>query len=432
MTIAVIGIIIMLALIFLGVDIGISMLIVGFFGYMIITNPTAALGVLRQVPVGRAMSFGLSVVPLFMIMGNVAFAAGVSDGLFAAADKWLRRLPGGLSCATIAGCAGFGAVCGSTVATAATMGTVAIPTMRKYGYDDSLSTGSVAVGGTLGIMIPPSTTFIVYGIMTEQSIGKLFAAGIIPGVITALLFIVSIVLRVKLNPSLAPPPDKSITWKERLYSLKHLIWIGILFAIVFGGMFSGFTTVNESAALGAGVAIVIMVIRRKFTWQAFVNVMKNSIKTAAMVYMILVGAEMFGKFLAITRLPMTLSDAIKNMAVSPYIILLIIILIYVVMGCFMDALPMITLTIPIFIPIILTLGFDPIWFGVVCVLVVQVGLITPPIGLNCFVIAGIAKDVPLPKIFKGALPFIPALLVAIVLTILIPNIALWLPNLFYV
>jgi tripartite ATP-independent transporter DctM subunit len=303
--------------------------------------------------------------------------------------------------------------------------------MRKYGYDDALSTGVVSVGGTLGIMIPPSTTFIVYGIMTEQSIGRLFAAGIIPGIVTALLFMTTVVVIVKLKPGSAPKTTEGFTWGERIQSLKGLFWIIILFGVVFGGLFSGLTTVNESAALGAFCALVIMIVRRKFTGRSILKVMKDSIKTTAMVYLILIGAEMFGKFLAITRLPMTLADMIREMNVSPYVVMFIIIVIYAVMGCFMDALPMITLTIPIFIPIILELGFDPIWFGVVCVLVVQLGLITPPVGLNCYVIAGIAKDVPLSKIFRGSAPFIPALLVSILLVILFPEVVLWLPNLIY-
>ena len=430
-TIAVLGIIVLLVLLILGMDIGLAMLLTGTVGYMLITNFNAAMGVLRQAPATQASNYALCVIPLFIMMGNFCFASGMSEGLFDVGDKWLSKMPGGLSCATVAACAGFGAICGSTTATAATMGVVAIPTMRKYGYADSLSTGAVSVGGTLGIMIPPSTPFIVYGIMAEQSIGRLFAAGVIPGIMTAILCMVVIVVLVLRNNSLAPSTNRKISWKDRLVSLKGLFWVAILFIIVLGGMFTGFFTVNEAAAFGAFGGLVIMAIRRRLTWQSFLAVMKDTIKTTAMSYVILVGADVFSKFLAISKLPMTLAHFIDGLDVSRYIILFVIVLIYAVMGCFMDALPMITLTVPIFLPIMTSLGFDPIWFGVICVLVMQLGLITPPVGLNCYVIAGVAKDVPLSTIFKGSLPFVPAILAAVILVTAFPQIATWLPTLIY-
>ena len=430
-TIAVLGIVVLLVLLILGMDIGLAMLLTGTVGYMLITNINAALGVLRQAPATQASNYALCVIPLFIMMGNFCFASGMSEGLFDVGDKWLSKMPGGLSCATVAACAGFGAICGSTTATAATMGVVAIPTMRKYGYADSLSTGAVSVGGTLGIMIPPSTPFIVYGIMAEQSIGRLFAAGVMPGIMTAILCMAVIVFQVLRNKSLAPSTNRKITWKDRMVSLKGLFWVAILFIIVLGGMFTGFFTVNEAAAFGAFGGLVIMAIRRRLTWKSFLAVMKDTIKTTAMSYVILVGADVFSKFLAISKLPMTLANFIEGLDVSRYIILVVIVLIYAVMGCFMDALPMITLTVPIFLPIMTSLGFDPIWFGVVCVLVMQLGLITPPVGLNCYVIAGVAKDVPLSTIFKGSLPFVPAILAAVILVTVFPQIATWLPTLIY-
>lgn len=430
-TIAVLGIVVLLVLLILGMDIGLAMLLTGTVGYMLITNINAALGVLRQAPATQASNYALCVIPLFIMMGNFCFASGMSEGLFDVGDKWLSKMPGGLSCATVAACAGFGAICGSTTATAATMGVVAIPTMRKYGYADSLSTGAVSVGGTLGIMIPPSTPFIVYGIMAEQSIGRLFAAGVMPGIMTAILCMAVIVFQVLRNKSLAPSTNRKITWRDRLISLKGLFWVAILFIIVLGGMFTGFFTVNEAAAFGAFGGLVIMAIRRRLTWKSFLAVMKDTIKTTAMSYVILVGADVFSKFLAISKLPMTLANFIEGLDVSRYIILVVIVLIYAIMGCFMDALPMITLTVPIFLPIMTSLGFDPIWFGVVCVLVMQLGLITPPVGLNCYVIAGVAKDVPLSTIFKGSLPFVPAILAAVILVTVFPQIATWLPTLIY-
>ena len=427
-TLAIIGIIVLLILLFLGMDIGMAMLLVGGVGYLLCTNLSATIGMLRQVPVTTAANYSFCVIPLFIIMGNFAFASGMSDGLYDAADKWLNRLPGGLACASIAACAVFGAICGSTAATAATMGIVAVPAMRKYGYSPKLATGSVSVGGTLGIMIPPSTPMIVYGIMAEESIGQLFAAGVIPGIVLAILCIITIVIWVKIDPSLAPSTDRKVTWKERLVSLKGLVWVVVLFGIVLGGTFSGFFTVNESAAIGALASLIIMAIRRRLTWKSFLSVMKDSVKTTAMVYIILIGAEVLSKFLAVSQLPMTLANYIEGLNVSKYLILLGIVLIYAVMGCFMDALPMITLTVPIFYPIVTGLGFSGIWFGVLCILVMELGLITPPVGMNCYVLSGIIKDVPLGQIFKGSIPFIPAILIAILLVVIFPELATWLPS----
>jgi tripartite ATP-independent transporter DctM subunit len=427
---AVIGIIVMLVLMFIGMNIGLAMGLVGFVGYWSVINFKAAMGVLQTVPATQASSFSLTVIPLFILMGNFAFASGMSNGLYNAANKWLNRLPGGLSCATIAACAGFGAICGSTAATAATMGTVAIPEMRKYGYDDSLSTGAVSVGGTMGIIIPPSTPMIVYGIIAEQSIGRMFAAGIIPGIILAVFLCATVVLQVKLNPKLAPPME-SFTWRERFESLKGLAWMIILFAGVFYCMFSGIFTINEAAAGGAFLAMVITFITGRLNRKTFMAVMKDTVKTTAMTFLILIGAVTFGNFMAITGLPMSMARTISEMAVSRYLVFALIVVIYLVLGCLMDALPMIMLTVPIFLPIVTELGFDPIWFGIMVIFVMQLGLITPPVGLNCYVISGIAKDVPLPKIFSGSLPFVVPLLLIIAVCTAFPVLVTWLPDILY-
>ena len=427
-----IGIVVMLVLLFLGMHIGLAMMAVGFFGYWLASgNLNAALGVLRQVPATTASSYSLCVVPLFILMGNLAFAAGMSDGLFNAGDKWLGKLPGGVACATVAACAGFGAICGSAPATAATMGVVAIPKMRSFGYDDALATGTVAAGGTLGILIPPSTPMIVYGIMAEASIGRLFAGGVIPGILLALLFMITIWIELKLFPKHAPSTDRVITWKERFSSLKGLIWVVILFGVVLGGMFSGFFSVNESAAIGALVAFIIMLIRRRFTWKGFLSVITSSLKQACMVYLVIMGADVLGKFLAITGLPATLASFVGGLNVSRYLVIVGIIIIYAVMGCFMDALPMITLTAPIFLPVILSLGFDPIWFGILCVIVMELGFITPPVGMCSYVISGVVKDVSLKTVFSGAVRFIPAIIICALLILAFPNLVLWLPTLLY-
>jgi tripartite ATP-independent transporter DctM subunit len=427
---AIIGIVVMLTLMFLGMNVGLSMALVGFVGYWSVINFRAALGVLQTSPATQAATYSLTVIPLFVMMGNFAFASGMSKGLYSTANKWLNRLPGGLSCATMVACAAFGAICGSTAATAATMGTVAIPEMRKYGYDDRLSTGSVSVGGTLGIIIPPSAPMIVYGIIAEQSIGRLFAAGIIPGVILTVFLCLTVVVLVKHNPALASKGER-FSWRERFASLKDLFWMFVLFAGVFYSMFSGIFTINEAAAGGAFLAMLITLITGKLDFKTFMSVMKDTVKTTSMTYLLLIGAVIFGNFLAITRLPMTMASTIASLQVSRYLIFAFIVVIYGILGCLMDALPMIMLTVPIFLPIVIQLGFDPIWFGVMIIFVMQLGLITPPVGMNCYVISGIARDVPLQTIFRGSMPFIIPLLLAITVCTAFPILATWLPTVFY-
>ena len=426
--VACIGIVILLILMFNGMNIGWAMLLVGFFGYAYVVNFNAAVGVLATVPTTQAATYSLTVIPLFILMGNFAFAAGISSGLFGACEKLLHRVPGGLACASVGASACFGAICGSTQATAATIGTIAIPEMRKYGYDDSISCGSVAVGGTLGIMIPPSSPMIVYGLLAMVSIGKLFSAGILPGILEAVLCIITIVVLAKINPKLVPERTH-YTARQLLRSLIGLIPMVILFGIVFVGMFSGWFTINEAAAAGAVVALLMMIILRKFTWRSFCSVMKETVKTTGMTYLILIGAVVFGNFLTITNMPSNLARAVAGLDVNRYVIFAIIVAIYFVMGMLMDALPMMMLTVPIFLPIMDQLGFDPIWFGVIIIVVMQLGLITPPVGSSCYVISGIARDVPLTKIFKGALPFCIPLLLTIIILAIFPQIALWLPNL---
>lgn len=426
--VAVLGIVILILLMFNGMNIGWAMLLVGFFGYAYVVNFNAAIGVLATVPTTQASTYALTVIPLFILMGNFAFASGISSGLYNACNKLLAWLPGSLSCATIGASACFGAICGSTQATAATIGVIAIPEMRKYGYDDSLSCGSVSVGGTLGIMIPPSSPMIVYGLLAMCSIGKLFSAGILPGILEAVLCMATVFVLSKINPKLVPGRSH-YTGAEILKSLVGLIPMIILFGIVFVGMFSGWFTINEAAAAGAVIALVIMIVLRKFSWKSFFGVMKDTVKTTGMTYLILIGAVVFGNFLTITNMPANLARMVASLDVNRYVILAIIVAIYFVMGMLMDALPMMMLTVPIFLPIMTQLGFDTIWFGVIIIVVMQLGLITPPVGSSCYVISGIAKDVPLMTIFKGSLPFCIPLLLTIVILAIFPQIALWLPNL---
>ena len=429
--IAALGVAVFLVLILLGMNIGLALLLVGFVGYAVVINPAAALTVLRTEPFTQGASYAMIVIPLFIMMGNFAFRAGLSSSLYNAANKWLSRVPGNLAAASVAACAGFGAICGSCAATCATMGTIAIPEMRKNNYADTLSTGSVAMGGTLGILIPPSTPMVLYCIMAETSIGAVFSAGVLPGIMLAVLCILTIVIIVKLDPSKAPAPWKC-SWKERFKSLIGLIGVVILFGVVLGGMFAGFFSVNQAAAIGAFLAFLLMLWQQKgFNKKDFMAAMKDSVTTFSMTFLIVIGASIFCKFLAVTQMPMILAEAIGNMNVSPYIILLLITLIYIFLGAIMDELPMIMLTVPIFLPIMEELGFHPIWFAIYIVLVMEMGAICPPVGLNCFIISGIAKDIPLARIYKGILPFMITIVAAIVIITAFPDIVLILPRLFY-
>ena len=352
----------------------------------------------------------------------------MSGGLYNAANKWLSWLPGGLACANVAACAMFGAICGSLAATTATMGTIAVPEMRKHGYDDGLSCGSVAAGGTLGILIPPSTCLIVYGIAADEAIGPLFMAGVIPGIITTVLMIITIVFWVKMKPGTAPGSDH-VSWKERLVSLKGLIGIVVLFGITFGGMFGGLFTINEAAGVGAFLGAVLMIINRQMTWKNLKDSLISTLKTTGMVYLLLMGANILVAFLAASKIPAFLSTTVIGWDISGYLLIAGITVFYLILGCFIDGISIILLTVPIFLPILVAYGFSPIWFGIVVTLASQVGAITPPVGFNCYVLAGTVKDVPLSKIFRGSVPFVVPLVIMIVIVTFVPQLALWLPGL---
>ncbi|MCD7861722.1 MAG: TRAP transporter large permease [Oscillospiraceae bacterium] len=428
--IAILGVCVMIALILMGMNVGMSMVLVGFAGLLAVKGWTGALGFLRQVPATQAMTYSFTVIPMFVLMGNAVFRSGISDGLFDASRKWLSCVPGNLACASVVASAIFGAICGSTIATTATIGTVALPKMREAGYSEKLAAGVICIGGGIGIMIPPSTPMIIYGVATENSIGELFAAGILPGILMAVLYILTIIIMVKLDPSLAPVSTKC-SWAERFKSLRHLVGIVILFLIVLGGLFSGIFTVNEAAAIGALASLVLMFFRHSFTWRNFYNVIMDTITTSGMVLLLVIGASVFGSFLTVTKLPTTLASWLTGLDVSRYVVLLLLIVIYFILGMIMDELPMVLLTIPIFYPVITSLGFDSIWFGVIIILVTALGNITPPVGVCCFVLSGIAKDIPLTTIFRGIWPFVMVLLLTIVILTIFPSIATWLPSLLY-
>ena len=429
-TIGIIGIIVLIVLLYSKMPVGFAMGFLGLIGFSYVVNFDAGLNLLARDVWDVFSSYNLTVIPLFVFMGQIAFHAGISRRLYDSAYVLLGHRRGGLAMTTVGACAGFSAICGSTNATAATMATVALPEMKRYGYDMGLATGTVAAAGSLGILIPPSVIFIVYGILTEQSIGKLFAAGILPGILLCLLFLLTIHLRVLKNPSLAPPGPKS-NIREKFRSFAGILETLLLFALVMGGIFFGIFTPTEAAAIGAFMTLLIAIIRRQLYWKGFIQSLADTTKISCMIMVIVTGAVIFGHFMAITRIPYLLADYVSSLPLPPHAIIGVIIFVYLIGGCFMDALAMIMLTIPIFFPVVQKLGFDPIWFGVVIVLITEMGVITPPVGINVYVVYGVARDVPLEKIFRGVFPMLISLLVCNLLLILFPQIALWLPGLMH-
>jgi len=426
-TIGLIGLAILIIVLFSRMPVGFVMALIGVLGFSYVVSWEAGLRIMAKDFFGIFGSYSLTVVPLFILMGQVTFHAGISSRLFDTAYKFVGHLPGGLAMATVVACAGFAAVCGSTNAAAATMATVAMPEMKRYKYRDVLSTGTVAAGGSLGILIPPSVIFIIYGILTEQSIGKLFVAGVVPGILLSALFGLTIYIWVRLRPEIAPRGPKT-TFKEKLVSLGGVGETLILFILVMGGLFIGFFTPTEAGAIGAGGAIVLGFIRRRLTWQGFMKALFESTRISCMVLVIVAGATVFGHFLAITRIPYALATWVSELTLPNFGIMAFIILVYLVGGCFIDALALILLTIPIFYPVVMNMGYNPIWFGVIIVLVTQMGVITPPVGVNVYVVHGVVKDVPLESIFKGAFPFLVALILCALILIPFPQIALFLPS----
>jgi C4-dicarboxylate transporter, DctM subunit len=427
-TIGLIGIIVLIVLLLLRIPVSFVMLLVGFVGFSLVNSVDGALTVLSKDFWGIFSSYNLGTLPMFIFMGTIAFYSEISGRLYNVAYKFLGHFRGGLAIATTFACAAFGAVCASTIAGAAAMGKVTLPEMDKYGYDKALATGCVAAAGSLAIMIPPSGTLIVYGSIVEASIGKLFAAGILPGVVLTILFALTIFIMCRIKPGLAPAGRKS-SWMERFKSLNGVIEMLLLFALVMGGMFVGWFTPTEAGAIGAAGAIAIALARRSLSWNGFRTALGETTRISVMVFLILAGATVFGRFMAISRIPFVLSEYIGTLGISPNIIMVFIIIAYFFAGCFMDSLAMITLTVPILYGVVTGLGFDPIWFGIIIVLVVEMGAITPPVGINVFTIKGVAPDVPMGTIFRGIWPFLGAEMVCTALVVLFPQIVLFLPSL---
>lgn len=430
LAIGLLGLLAFLVLIMIRMPIAYAMALVGFIGFTYMTSFTAALDMVAKELISTFSSYSLSVIAMFAWMGFLAYYSGIGTKLYIFAYKLIGHWPGGLAIATQTACAVFGAICGSNTATAATMGAIALPEMKKYKYDTSLATASVAAGGVLGVLIPPSVIFIVYGMATEQSIGRLFIAGILPGILLMLLYQITIVILTRRNPELGPPGPRS-NWRERMNALKSgLGEVLLVFALSMGGLFVGWFTPTEAGAIGAFGVLAVALAGRNLSWEGFKKSLFDTTRTTAMIMLLIAGSVIFGRFMAVSRVPFELATWTSSLALPSFVVMAIILLIYLVLGCFIDALAMILLTIPIFYPIAVNnLGYDPIWFGVIIVLCVAMGVITPPVGMNVYIIKGVAPEVPLETIFKGIWPFLAAIVICLAILIAFPAISTFLPNL---
>jgi C4-dicarboxylate transporter DctM subunit len=425
--VAVTGFIVLFVLMLLRVPVGMAMGLVGVGGFAYLVGGGPALKNVGHTTMRTVTDWNFAVVPLFLLMGSFASTSGMSRELFRGANAFLGHLRGGLGIATIAACGGFAAICGSSVATAATFSRVAYPEMRRYGYPQSFATGVIAAGGTLGIMIPPSTVFAVYGLITEQDVGKLFVAGILPGILAIVMYMATITIIGRVRPKFLPAGQPH-SWSERLAALRDIWATLLLFAFVIGGIYGGLFTATEAAGMGAGGAFIIGVLRGRLSLADIRRSLLETTRTTAAVFTVLIGAILFGYFLTVTQTPQKVSEFLTGLGIDRYGVLALIMLMYLVLGCLMDALAMIILTVPIIFPIITQLGFDPIWFGVIIVMTVELGLIHPPVGMNIFVIKSVVEDAKISTIFYGVLPFIVTDLLRLVLLIAFPVIALYLPS----
>ena len=430
LNVGILGIVVMLVLMALRMPVGIAMGLVGFVGIGIIGGWDAALLRLASTPYEHSYSYQLSVLPLFLLMGNFATVSGLSRDAYLAANAWIGHWRGGLASATILACSGFAAVSGSSVASAATMGAVTLPEMRKYGYDKKMATGAVAAGGTLGILIPPSNGFILYALLTEESVGRLFMAGVIPGIILTALFVLTIIVLTRFNPKLGPAAPKR-DMPERWRALGGASYLIVIILMTFGGIYSGVFTPTEAASIGALLTMLVALARRRLTFAILVENLIDTARTTSFIFLILIGAFFFGPFLALSDIPQQLSHLIESVAAPRIWILLAILVFYLLLGTFMEEFAMIVLTLPIIFPLIVALGYDPIWFGVVIVLVIEMALISPPVGMNVFVVKAIAGDVTMNDVFTGIMPFWGALIVCLAIVVAFPDIALLLPNAMY-
>ena len=422
------GIVALLIFLFSGMLIGAALGFLGFFGMAFLFGPDSGLGLLRTVPYAMTASYSLCVIPFFILMGELCFQSGLSEKLYQAAYKWVGRFRGGLSMATVLACGAFSAVSGSSLATAATMGAVSLPEMKRYKYADTLATGSIAAGGTIGILIPPSVVLIIYGILTEVSIAELFFAGIIPGLLSLVYYIIAIMIWTRINPEVGPAGPR-FPMRERVKSLRDTWEVLCLFALIMGGIYGGLFTPTEAGAIGATGALVFGLIRRRITGKNLFSALLATGRTTSMVFLVVIGTAIYGYFLTSTQLPMELANYATNLAISPMAIIGAIVLICFGLGCIMGTLPLVFITVPIFAPVVETLGFDLIWFGIIVVVISEIGMITPPVGINVYIMKGIADDVPLSTIFRGIFPFLLADFARLFTLIAFPAVSLFLPQL---
>lgn len=416
----------LLVLIALRIPVAISMIAAAVTGIYLVQGEFAASFQLAGASL-NATTYGLSVIPLFILMGNLAAQAGLSRDLFLMASRWMSRLPGGLAVAAIFASAGFSTLSGSSLATAAAIGRISMGEMLQRGYSPALASGTIAAGGTIGILIPPSVMLVVYGLMTEQSVGRLFAAGVLPGILLTLVFMATVMIWAMLRPRSAGKLEQAVQYDK--VPMGGIASLAVLVVIVLGGLYGGLFTATESAAVGAIGTLAIAWARGGLTWPVLSRALIETASTTAMIFLIIIGSALYATFLSVTGISGALKSFVHGLGVDPMIVLLLILLIYIVLGCFMDSMGMMLLTIPVFYPVTVQLGIDPILFGVLVVMVIEVGLITPPLGMNIFVVRSVAPQVPLQKIFVGALPFVLSFVVAIGIVIVWPALALWLPSL---
>jgi len=422
-----IGLVVLFAVMATGIPIGLCMALVGFIGYVLIAGVPAAIAQIQTVPFSTVASYDMTLLPLFVLMGELAFFSGIIRGAYDTMHKWLGHLPGGLAMATVGGCAAFAAICGSSVACASTMTSIAYPEMKRFNYDSRLATGSIAAGGTLGILIPPSTPMVIYALFAQVSIGKLFIGGVLPGLLLTALFMVSIYIWAKINPAIGPSGTK-ISWLERIKSIKSIWPVVILAGIILGGIWGGIITAMEAAGVGAFAAFIIGLILKKINWKNTKSSLETTLKTTAMIFTILIGAMIFNYFIVMSGIPTQLAAMVTKASLPSLGVLAVILFIYLILGCIMDTMAMTVLTLPIFLPILTNLGFDLVWFGIIFVIMCEMALITPPIGMNVFVISGMVKEVPMYKIFRGIWPFLGCIVACLILVIAFPQIPLALVN----
>ena len=425
-TIGIIGLSAVLILFLTGIELAFAMALVGFIGFSYLVSFKAGLNLLAKDFFDVFTSYGFTVIPLFVLMGQIAFNAGVAKKLYDAAYRFIGHIPGGLAMATVAGATVFKAICGSSPATAATFASVAVPEMDRYNYDKKLSTGTVATVGTLGILIPPSVTLIVFGIITEQSIGKLFLAGIVPGLMIAFFFILTIYIWCRMNPALGPKGERS-TWKQRIAALPEVLWVVGVFLLVIGGLIYGFFTPTEAGSIGTFAVLLLSVLKRDIGFKGYIKSVTESLRTACMVLMLIAGSAVLGHFLTRTKIPMIAADWIISLPLSPDVIMIIISVVYLIGGSFIDDLAFMILATPIFYPAIIKLGYDPIWFGMIIAITVMVGVVIPPVAINVFVVRAITKQ-PFSVIYSGVYPFLISLVVCAVLLFIFPQLATFLPS----